>query len=185
MKQVPQETLNGTTTRSPARSSVTLGPDLGHDAHRLVAEDVALVQERPEHLVEVQVGAADAGRGDLARSRRSVPGSSGRARCRRGRRARRARSLLASCPPTLAEPGSAICRCIAALTGRAAPWPPAPCALVPQPTPATIFLSPFISASKPCSATCAGSSLLDAPTLCRPCRRGGRSWSRSGRASAT
>ena len=37
-----------------------LGADLLDDAHRLVAEDVALVDERAEHLVEVKVGAADA-----------------------------------------------------------------------------------------------------------------------------
>ena len=41
-----------------------LGPDLLDDAHRLVAEDVALVEERPEDLVEVQVGAADRGARD-------------------------------------------------------------------------------------------------------------------------
>ena len=40
-------------------------PDLGDDAHRLVAEDVALAEERAEQLVEVQVRAADPGRGDL------------------------------------------------------------------------------------------------------------------------
>ena len=34
------------------------------DAHRLVAEDVALVDERAEHLVEMQVRAADARAGD-------------------------------------------------------------------------------------------------------------------------
>jgi len=41
-----------------------LGADLLDDPHRLVAEDVALVDEHAEHLVEVQVGAADRGRGD-------------------------------------------------------------------------------------------------------------------------
>ena len=41
-----------------------LGADLLDDAHRLVAEDVALAHERAEDLVEVQVGAADAGRRD-------------------------------------------------------------------------------------------------------------------------
>jgi hypothetical protein len=40
------------------------GARLLHDAHRLVAEDVALVDERPEDLVEVQVGAAQARRRD-------------------------------------------------------------------------------------------------------------------------
>ena len=41
-----------------------LGADLLDDAHRLVAEDVALAHERAEDLVEVEVGAADAGRRD-------------------------------------------------------------------------------------------------------------------------
>ena len=67
MKQVPHETLNGTTTRSPAFELGDARPDLGDHAHRLVAEDVALAEERPEHLVQVQVGAADPGGGDLAR----------------------------------------------------------------------------------------------------------------------
>ncbi|PSK62863.1 hypothetical protein B0E53_05229 [Micromonospora sp. MH33] len=40
------------------------GPDLLDDAHRLVAEDVTGLQVRPEHLVQVQVGSADRGRGD-------------------------------------------------------------------------------------------------------------------------
>jgi hypothetical protein len=40
------------------------GADLLDDPHRLVAEDVALVDEGAEHLVEVQVRAADARRGD-------------------------------------------------------------------------------------------------------------------------
>jgi hypothetical protein len=35
------------------------------DAHRFVAQDVAPVDERPEQLIQVQVGAADRGRGDL------------------------------------------------------------------------------------------------------------------------
>ena len=64
MKQWPQEMLNGITTRSPRLDVGDLGADLLDDAHRLVAEDVALVHERAEHLVEVQVGAADAARGD-------------------------------------------------------------------------------------------------------------------------
>ena len=59
IKQWPQEMLNGITTRSPDARSVTVGADLLDDAHRLVAEDVARVDERAEHLVEVQVGAAD------------------------------------------------------------------------------------------------------------------------------
>ena len=41
-----------------------LGTDRLDDAHRLVAQDVALGHERPEHLVDVQVGAAQARRGD-------------------------------------------------------------------------------------------------------------------------
>jgi len=40
-----------------------LRADLLDDAHRLVAEDVAGVDERPEHLVEVQVRAAETARG--------------------------------------------------------------------------------------------------------------------------
>ncbi len=39
-----------------------LRADLLDDAHGLVTEDVALVEIRAEHLVEMQVGAADAGR---------------------------------------------------------------------------------------------------------------------------
>ncbi len=38
---------------------------LDDDAHRLVPEHVALVDERSEEFVQVQVGAADRGRGDL------------------------------------------------------------------------------------------------------------------------
>ena len=64
MKQCPHEMLNGITTRSPGAMFVDLRADLLDDAHRLVAEDVALVDERPHHLVEVEVGAADAGRRD-------------------------------------------------------------------------------------------------------------------------
>ena len=56
--------LNGTTTRSPTRELGDLGADRLDDAHRLVAEDVALVEERAEHLVQVQVRAAEPGRGD-------------------------------------------------------------------------------------------------------------------------
>jgi len=41
-----------------------LGPDLLDDPHRLVTEDVALVDEHPQHSVEVQVRTADRGRGD-------------------------------------------------------------------------------------------------------------------------
>ena len=41
-----------------------LGAHLLDDAHRLVTEHVAGLEERPEHLVEVQVGAAQPGGGD-------------------------------------------------------------------------------------------------------------------------
>ena len=64
MKQCPQEMLNGITTRSPRRDVRDVGADLLDDPHRLVAEDVALAHERAEHLVQVQVGAADPGRRD-------------------------------------------------------------------------------------------------------------------------
>ena len=64
MQQCPQEMLNGMTTRSPGRDVGDLGADLLDDAHRLVAEDVALRQVRAEHLVQVQVRAADGRRGD-------------------------------------------------------------------------------------------------------------------------
>ena len=69
-----------------------LGADLLDDAHRLVAEDVALVDERAEHLVEVQVRAAQAGRGDADDRVGGLLDRAGRGRCRRGRRACRARS---------------------------------------------------------------------------------------------
>ena len=65
IQQGPQEMLNGMTTRSPGLDVGDLGADLLDDAHRLVAEDVTGREERAEHLVEVQVGAADRGRGDL------------------------------------------------------------------------------------------------------------------------
>ena len=41
------------------------GPDLAHDAHRLVADDVARRHERRQRVVEVQVGPAQPGRGHL------------------------------------------------------------------------------------------------------------------------
>ncbi len=41
-----------------------VGADRLDDAHRFVAEDVAIVDERSEELVEVEVRAAQAGRGD-------------------------------------------------------------------------------------------------------------------------
>ena len=59
MKQSPQEIWNGITTRSPTFSSVTADAHLLDDAHRLVAEDHPCADERPEDLVEVQIGAAD------------------------------------------------------------------------------------------------------------------------------
>ena len=52
--------LNGITTRSPLAMSVDLGSDLLDDSHRLVAEDVAGIDEGAEHLVEVKVGSAEA-----------------------------------------------------------------------------------------------------------------------------
>ena len=61
MKQLPQEIWNGITTRSPSARLVDARADLLDDAHRLVAEDVALGHERRERLVEVQVGPAQAG----------------------------------------------------------------------------------------------------------------------------
>jgi hypothetical protein len=48
----------------PGLDLCDLGADLLDDPHGLVAEDVALVDERSEHLVEVQVRAADGRRGD-------------------------------------------------------------------------------------------------------------------------
>ena len=41
MKQLPQEILNGMTTRSPTFRSLDSRADLLDDAHRLVSEDVA------------------------------------------------------------------------------------------------------------------------------------------------
>ncbi len=92
IQQCPHEMLNGMTTRSPTARSPVSEPTSSTIAHRLVAEDVALVEERAEHLVEVQVGAADRGAGDAhdrvgrcldrrdpgppARARRSVPARS-------------------------------------------------------------------------------------------------------------
>jgi hypothetical protein len=54
-------------TRDVERDHDAVGAlELGHagagfldDAHRLVAQDVTLVEERPQHLVEVEVGAAE------------------------------------------------------------------------------------------------------------------------------
>ena len=56
--------VNGTTTRWPF-FSVDFGADLDHLAHELVAEDVARLHRRDVAVVEVQVRAADRGRGDL------------------------------------------------------------------------------------------------------------------------
>ena len=64
MKQWPQEMLNGITTRSPGVMCVDLRAHLLDDAHRLVTEDIPLVDERAHDLVEVQVGPAHAARGD-------------------------------------------------------------------------------------------------------------------------
>ena len=64
--QAPQAIGNGTTTRSPTRSFVAVdaGPDLDDLAHELVAHDVALLHRRHVAVEQVQVGAADRGRGD-------------------------------------------------------------------------------------------------------------------------
>ena len=64
-QQLPQAIGKGTTTRSPTFRFLTAAPDLDDLAHELVAEDVALLHRRHEAVVEVQVGAADRGRGDL------------------------------------------------------------------------------------------------------------------------
>ena len=90
--------LNGITTRSPGLICGDLRADLLDDAHRLVAEDVALVHKRAEHLVQMQVRPqipVDV----IRRSRPSAPRSSGRARCRRGRPAFRGRRLPSCAPP--------------------------------------------------------------------------------------
>ena len=55
--------LNGITTRSPGATCSTSEPT-SDDSHRLVSQDVALLHERCEDLVEVQVGAADPARCD-------------------------------------------------------------------------------------------------------------------------
>ena len=161
MKQVPHETLNGTTTRSPTFELGHARPDLGDDAHRLVAEDVALAEERAEHLVEVQVRAADPGGGDL-------DDHVGRVLDRRvghGVDADVALAVPGQCPhvasfpePGCAEPGWAISRCIRPLTESGNTFAASPWALVPSP-PATSFFSPFISAAKPCSRDLRGAVL--------------------------
>ena len=56
--------------RRPCRF-VDAAADLDDLAHELVAEDVALLHRRDVAVVQVQVGAADRGRRDLARSRRA------------------------------------------------------------------------------------------------------------------
>jgi len=48
MTQMPQETLNGTTTRSPTRSAVTSEPVSTTAPHRFVPEDVARLEEGAE-----------------------------------------------------------------------------------------------------------------------------------------
>ena len=55
MKQWPQEMLNGIDDAVADGDVRDLRADLLDDAHRLVAEDVALVHVRAEHLVQVQV----------------------------------------------------------------------------------------------------------------------------------
>src|SRR5215208_4724047 len=64
----------------------------------------------------------------------------------------------------LAEPGSAILRCIAALALSGSRRPARACALVESDADTTRSL-PAISASKPSRATSAGSSLSEAPTF--------------------
>src|SRR3712207_8178520 len=51
--------------RRPPRSTLFPYTTLFRSAHELVAEDVALHDRRHVAVVEVQVGAADRGRGDL------------------------------------------------------------------------------------------------------------------------
>ena len=64
-KQWPHAIVNGTTTRSPTFSRVLSSADLDDLAHELVAEDVALLHGRDVAVVDVQIGSADGGRGDL------------------------------------------------------------------------------------------------------------------------
>jgi len=65
-----------------------------------------------------------------------------------------------------ADPGSAIFRCWAAFIESGVTFPAAAIALVFRPPPTTRS-APFISASKPCFATSAGSSLSPRPRACR------------------
>ena len=87
MQQCPHEMLNGTTTRSPGAMPVTSAPTSSTMPIGSCPRMSPASRNGAEHLVEVQVGAADAARGDRARSRRSAPRSSGRERCRPARRA--------------------------------------------------------------------------------------------------
>ena len=104
IQQWPQQIWNGITTRSPTCRSPRLGADLLDDAHRLVTEDVALAHERAERLVEVQVRAAEAARGDphdrvVGFLRGSGPGPPPP-----GRLVDRARSLPSSRTPSSSGP---------------------------------------------------------------------------------
>jgi hypothetical protein len=58
---VPAGDVEGNHDPVPRLDLLHFGADLLDDAHRLVAEDVALLQEGGEDLVEVQIGAADRG----------------------------------------------------------------------------------------------------------------------------
>ena len=57
--------VKGTTTRSPTLSRWLSRPDLDDLAHELMAENVALFHRRDVAAVDVQVRAADGGRGDF------------------------------------------------------------------------------------------------------------------------
>jgi hypothetical protein len=63
MAQAPHAIGNGTTTRSPMERFLTAGPMSTISPMNSWPEDVALLHRRDEPVVEVQVGAADRGRG--------------------------------------------------------------------------------------------------------------------------
>ena len=56
---------NGTTTRSPFFKSRHRAADFDDDAHRLMPKDVAVFHRRLVAIEEVQVRAANCGRGDF------------------------------------------------------------------------------------------------------------------------
>src|SRR5690606_1063 len=76
-----------------------LRPHLLHDTHRLMTEDVATVEERPEQFIEVQVGAAD-GRGGHPDDRVGRMLDAG---IRYGRRLDRAPALPGECLHTVLQ----------------------------------------------------------------------------------